>query len=214
MPLAAPSYGATPVAEYAFPKHPQHAQVTRDPVVPVMLYDDTLEPCSELLDGRVPAQSQGLLDLLKFPAQPCGDRLAPYRKHASLGLTAHVRKAKKVAGLRFPLATPLSSFHRIAAKLDEARLVRVQFEVERAKSLPQVAQALLGLVVVLKAGNEIIAVPHDNDVSPCVSASPLGGPQIKDVVEVQVRQQRAGTAPLGASLPPDGAMAHPPARPR
>src|SRR6266850_1683069 len=197
MTLAAPSYGATPVAEYAFPQHPPHAHVTRDPVVPVMPSDDTLEPCPELLDGPVQALSQGLCDRPEFAAQPCGDRLAPSRQHASRGLTAHVRQAKNVDGLRCPLATPRSSFHRIAATLDEARLVRVPFEGERATSLPQVAQARLGRVCGLTAGNDIIAGPHDHDVSPGVSASPLGGPQITAVVEVQVRQPRAGTTPLG-----------------
>ena len=184
MALAAPADGATPVAEYAFPKHPQHAHVTRDPVVPVMPYDDTLEPCPELLDGPVPAPSQGLFDRPEFAAHPCGDRRAPYRQHASRGLTAPVRNAEQGKRLRFPLASPLSSFRRQAATRDAARFIRVPCEIDRAESLPQVFPELLGLVFVLKADPEVVALAHDDDVSSCVSAAPLGGPQIKDVVEV------------------------------
>jgi len=104
-------------------------------------------------------------------------------------------KTSTVSGVPWPRRGRRST--AIAATLDEARLVRVPFEGERATSLPQVAQARLGRVCGLTAGNDIIAGRHDHDVSPGVSASPLGGPQITAVVEVQVRQPRAGTTPLG-----------------
>ena len=123
--------------------------------------------------------------------------MAPDRKLASLGCAAHVRKAEEVEGLWFPLATPLAPFACPTPKLNEARLIRMQFEVEPVESLPQVAQKLLGVVFVLEADNEIVTVPHDNDVSPCVPAAPLGGPEVKDIVEIEIRKQRACTAPLG-----------------
>jgi hypothetical protein len=101
-----------------------------------------------------------------------------------------VRKAEEVEGLWFPLTTPLAPFACPTPKLNEARLVRVQFEVEPVESLPQVAPKLLGVVFVLEADNEIVTVSHDNDVSPCVPAAPLGGPEVKDIVQVEVRQER------------------------
>src|SRR5207245_5173349 len=104
---------------------------------------------------------------------------------------------EEVEGLWFPLATPLAPFACPTPKLTEARLVRVQFEREPVESLPQVAQKRLGVVFVLEADNAIVTVPHDNDVSPCVPAAPLGGPEVKDIVQVKVRQEWACAPPLG-----------------
>jgi hypothetical protein len=98
-----------------------------------------------------------------------------------------VRQAEDVEGLWFPLATPLALFACPPPKLNEARLIRVQFQMEPVESLPQVAQKLLGVVFVLEADNEIVTVSHDNDVSPCVPAVPLGVPEIKDIGQVAVR---------------------------
>jgi len=108
-----------------------------------------------------------------------------------------VRKAEEVEGLWFPLATPLAPFACPAPKRNEARLVRVQFEVEPVESFPQGAHKLLGVVFVLEADNEIVTVSHDNDISPCVPAAPLGGPEVKDIVQGEVRQERTCATPLG-----------------
>jgi hypothetical protein len=65
------------------------------------------------------------------------------------------------------------------------------------ESLPQGAHKLLGGVFVLEADHAIVTVSHDHDVAPCVPAAPLGGPEVKDLVERAMRTHRAGTAPLG-----------------
>src|SRR5262245_49543066 len=159
--------------------------------------EHTLEPCPKLPDGPVHPLPQGLFDLLQLLAEPLGDRLAPDRKLARPRLTAYVRQAEKVEGLRFPLATPLAPFMCPTPKLNEACLVRVQFEVKPVEACPQVAQKLLGIVFVLEADNEIVTVPHDTDIAPCVLATPLRSPEVKDIVEIEIRKQRACTAPLG-----------------
>jgi hypothetical protein len=68
MALTAPSYDTTPVAAYTFPENPEPAHVARDPIVPIVPYDNTWEPCPELLDGPVHTLSQSLLALLEFLA--------------------------------------------------------------------------------------------------------------------------------------------------
>ena len=65
------------------------------------------------------------------------------------------------------------------------------FPMDPVASLPQVAQQLRGVGFVLAADHASVTVPHDADVSPCVPAAPLGGPEITDLVQGQVRQ--AGT---------------------
>ena len=62
MALTAPSYDATPGAEYTFPEAPQPAHVARDPRVPLGPYDTTGEPGPALLDGPGQTRSQRLLD--------------------------------------------------------------------------------------------------------------------------------------------------------
>src|SRR5262249_20561804 len=42
----------------------------------------------------------------------------------------------------------------------------------------------------------IVTVPHDNDVSPCVPAAPLRSPEIKDIMQVEICQERTCAAPL------------------
>jgi hypothetical protein len=99
--------------------------------------------------------TQGLFDLLQLLAEPLGDCLAPDRKLTRPRLTAYVRQAEKVEGLRFALTTSLASFACPTPELNEARLVRVQCEVKPVEAVPQVAQKLLGVVFVLEADDEI-----------------------------------------------------------
>jgi hypothetical protein len=89
-------------------------------------------------------------------------------------------------------------------------------------SLPQVAHTLLGVVFVLEADHAIVTVSHDTDVSPCVPAAPWGGPEVQDIVQGEVRQERTCATPLGrpflllspvpilqhARLEPRAAVAH------
>src|SRR5262249_10914343 len=42
-----------------------------------------------------------------------------------------------------------------------------------------------------------VTVPHDDDVSPCVPAAPLRSPEVKDIVQVEVCQERTCATPLG-----------------
>jgi hypothetical protein len=107
-----------------------------------------------------------------------------------------VRQAADVAGLGLPLATPLASCACPPPTLTEARLLRVQFQAAPLAALPQVAPALLGVVLVLEADHAIVTVPHEADLSPCLPAAPLGGPEVQDRVQGEVGHERPGTAPL------------------
>jgi hypothetical protein len=126
MARAAPSECATPIAEYPFPKHPQHAHVARHPIIRIGPCSHTLEPCPELPHGPVHPLSQGLFDLLQRLAEP------PARPR----LTAYGRQAETVEGRRFPLTTPLAPFACPTPKLHEARLVRVQCAVKPVEAFP------------------------------------------------------------------------------
>jgi hypothetical protein len=151
MTLAAPAECVTPIAEYTFPEHLQHAQVTRHSVILIVPPEHTLPPRPKLSDGPVHPLPQGLFDLLQLRAEPLGDGLAPDRKLARPRLTTEVRQAAEVKGLRFALPPPLAPVACPTPTLNEARLVRVQCQVKPVEALPQVAQTLLGAVFVLEA---------------------------------------------------------------
>jgi len=56
--------------------------------------------------------------------------------------------------------------------------------------LALVRQEPLGVVAMLKARHVVIGVAHENDIASRVASSPLVGPQVKHVVQVDVGQQR------------------------
>jgi hypothetical protein len=195
MALTTPSSCVTPRAAYTVPKHPQHAHVPRHSLVPVMPCESTLEPCPKWPDGPVHPLSQGLVDCLPLRAEPLGDCLAPDRKLSRPRLTADRRQAEAVEGLRFPLTPPLAPFVCPTPKRNEARLVRVQCAMQPVEAFPQVAQKLLGVLFVLEADHDIVTVPHDHDVAPCVPVPPLRRPQVQDIVQGKGRQERTGHSP-------------------
>jgi hypothetical protein len=78
----------------------------------------------------------------------------------------------------------------MAAKLDQAGLVRMQ----RQRKLPQpfahrVPEAT-GVALVLKADDDIVGVPHDDHVARGLAPSPALRPEVESIVQVDVGQQR------------------------
>ncbi len=49
----------------------------------------------------------------------------------------------------------------------------------------------------LKPNHEVVAETHDDNITTCVSAPPLVGPKVEDVVQVDVRKQRRCRCSLG-----------------
>ncbi len=136
VPLASTTERLAPGAQHAVVKHREQAAVAGHAVGTIMPPQHAPQPGALLWDGPVHAPPEGGLDLVQFLAQPLGDRLAPHRKLPVSRLTAHVRKAEKIEGLRFPLTTPLSSVGRKAPTLDQPRLLRVQFQIELLEAFP------------------------------------------------------------------------------
>ena len=128
MTLAAPPQRTAPRAEDALTKHTEQTTVPRYRKITVVPEQHRSQPGPLAGDGETHALPQGLLHLVKFPAQPTGDGLSPHRKLALPCLAAHVREAEKVKRLRFPLAPSLTSFDLKATKLDEPGLLGVQFQ--------------------------------------------------------------------------------------
>ena len=81
--------------------------------------------------------------------------------------------------------------NRGPTKLDEPRLVGMKVQSKTSEPCLEIGKELLCLVPVLEADDKIVCVAHDNHVTGGASLPPLMGPLIIDMMEVDVRQERA-----------------------
>jgi len=106
------------------------------------------------------------------------------------GPAADEYEAQEREGLRLAQSTPLSTSGRMAAELQQARFLPVQFESKllepRSHRVPEAPR--IGFV--LEANNDVIGISHDYHVAAGLSPSPLLGPEVEDVVQVDVGKQR------------------------
>jgi hypothetical protein len=101
-----------------------------------------------------------------------------------------VREAEE--GERFWFAQPTlgPTFDREAAELEQAGFLWMQFQAELNETPPEFLEAAFGVVALLEPHDEIICVPDENDLAPCVVFSPVLSPQVEYLVEESIRQQR------------------------
>ena len=94
--------------------------------------DDLRQPTSLFGYRLVHALAQLLLDLGEFCPHAIASALSMYEELAPSRLTADKGKTQELEGLRLTKPRPCASVHRMAAKLDQAGLVRMQ----RKRELP------------------------------------------------------------------------------
>ena len=133
----APSHPATlaPTAERTIPTPDDFVteclktiKVAGNCVIVEIALNDRPQPPPDLCDGLVPPSPKLLLQLSQFRRESLVDRLAFDDEPTGFpGPPAHMREAQKVERLRFALAGLPPYFGSIAPKLNQARLVRMQF---------------------------------------------------------------------------------------
>ena len=102
-----------------------------------------------------------------------------------------MRETQKIKGLRSTQTSALAIALCEPSKLDEPGLVGMYLQIEASKPLLYGIKEALRLPLVLKPHYEIIGVPHDDRVAfRFVFAPLLLEPQVKDVMQVNVRQNR------------------------
>src|SRR4029077_1856443 len=97
---------------------------------------------------------------------------------------ADVGEAKEVERLRFAEIACPPVLRRMASELDEPRLPRVERQGEVRQARPHTLPEPLGIGLVLEADDNIVSVPHHDDVAMGVAFPPLIRPQVEDVVQV------------------------------
>ncbi len=112
-----------------------------------------------------------------------------------------VREAKKREGLWFALATLLPINLREPTKLDQSRLLRMEFQREARQPFPKRTQEPLRVRVLFKADHQIVSVADRNTISPLATFwRHVSNPKIEHIVQIHVRT-KAVRSPLPASVP-------------
>ena len=127
-------------------------------------------------------------------------RLTPHRKLPVPRLPAAVREAEKVEGFRFPVATPSSVPTSIPAKFDEPRFVGMQRQAEPRETLAQFGEEAFRFPSMLESHDEIIRKTDDDHIAARLRPTPSLDPEVEDVVQVDVGEQRTNAAALDRPL--------------
>src|SRR5262249_52135882 len=97
---------------------------------------------------------------------------------------------------RFAAATLLSIRFRKAAKLDDSRFVGMQFKAKPRKPLAQFRQKPLCFMAMLEARDKVIGETHKDYFPTRLLLSPSLNPEVENIMDIDVRQQRADTTAL------------------
>ena len=82
------------------------------------------------------------------------------------------------------------SSRRMATKLNQPGLVRMERQRELLKSCSHRIEEATCVVLVLEANDQIVGVPHDDHVALGLAPSPAVSPEIKAVVQVDIGKKR------------------------
>ena len=107
-----------------------------------------------------------------------------------VALPTVVGEAQEVEGLRFPLATLLPVAGRIAPELDQSGLLRMEFQAELRQPFLELFKEPHGIRSVLEAQHKIVGIANDDDIALRHFPAPDISPQVEDVVQIHVGEQR------------------------
>ena len=103
--------------------------------------------------------------------------------------------------LRLALPTGSTVLGGKAPELDQPGLLARKLKAERRESFAKVGDEPLRVPLVLEPRDVVVGVAHDDHITARVPAPPLVGPEVKDVVQVDVREQRRCRCPLRCPVP-------------
>ena len=148
----------------------------------------------------MPAAHESVLTSRSFPAIRFLIVVRLSMKRPFLVFAQICVKPEEIERLRPSETTRLPVSGGVPSELDQSCLLGVQLQRELCEPLAQVGQEPLGVLTMLEAHNEVVRPAHDDHVAVSVAAPPLLGPQVKDVVQVDIRKQRRNRRPLRCPL--------------
>src|SRR3954452_18302058 len=165
--------------------------VEDDPVVLTMSSQYLTEPLMLFPYGSVHPSRHFLTEDLQFPDHAFRLRFPFDHEPAAPGLAAVVREAQEVSGRRSPAAC-----RRWAANRPNAISRVLPSWSDRPKPVFERHQELLPIRLMLTAQHQVIRVSADDNLSCCLLPSPLVDPEVDDIMEEDICQNRADPRPL------------------
>jgi len=107
-----------------------------------------------------------------------------------------VRETQELERLGPTEPTLGSALSRIAAELDQARLLRRNLQTELRETLANPGKETLSIRTMLKASSNIVSETHQDHIPACVTPPPLLCPEVKNVVQEDVCEQRRNRSSL------------------
>ena len=193
--LTAPPQHAMPQTSDRPAEGAERRGVQGHAVVAHMPPDDRAQVGADLRYGIVQTMPQLGLHLAQFRLPPSAHRLAPDRKPPLPRLRAEVREAEEVEGRRFPVSARPPGPVGVPTKLDEARFVGMQHQSESREPLAQCGEEAFGLLPMLESDDEVVREAHHDHIAACLGSTPSLDPEVEDVVQIDVGQQRTDDAP-------------------
>ena len=175
--------------------HAEPFQVPGDRVVVQVSLHHAGEPSAGLRDWRMATFHQIVSNGLQRRSHTGGDGQAPDGEvRVRSGHRADVREPEEVERFRAALPPACAAFGRIPSKFQNPRLLLVQRKTELRHPLMQGFEKALSFGLCFEAHDTVVRVADDDDISFRRPVSPLVRPEIEDVVQVDIGQERRGHA--------------------
>ena len=97
-------------------------------------------------------------------------------------------RKSNVSGLPSPSTFPV--LFGKSAKLDPARLVRMELQPKLSQTLPQVLQEVICVRLILESRDGVIRETDDHHLAVRILPAPDVHPEIESVVQVNIREER------------------------
>ncbi len=101
-----------------------------------------------------------------------------------------MREAKKLERLRLAETPLFPLLGSEPPKPDQPGLLGVQLQRELRESLAKISPEPISVLPILETHHEIVSEARDDHAAARVPLPPLVSPQVEDVVQVDVRQER------------------------
>ena len=97
-----------------------------------------------------------------------------------------MRETQKAERLGFPEAPLSASARSVTPELDQSGLLGMQFQPESRQSPGEITPEGHSISMVLGPDHEVVRVSHDGHKTTGARPSPAPGPEVQDMVQIQV----------------------------
>ena len=188
--LAAAPERSTPEVGHVMPERRERPTICGYRIVSEMACNDLLQPATLIWDSLVHSQPQLRLDFLELRLHAVAPGLPLKLEESAARFTADEGEAQKREGVRSTDTAFLAIDRRVAAELNHAGLDWVERQRECREPLAHRIEETTCVVLMLEAGHQIIGVTHDDHVATGFLPSPAFGPQIENVMQLDVAEER------------------------